>query len=119
MADLSYPAAAGLTLALELPVYAVGLRRFAGLSWGRAVVVGVVVNVVSHPALWFVVVPAVRALSGSHVVAVVVAEALVFGGEAAAATWALPDRRRWPAAAGTAVAANALSLAVGLLIQGT
>lgn len=116
MAELSYPVAAGLTLAVELPVYAVALWRWGGASVARAVSIGVVVNVASHPTLWFVLVPVVRSLSGSHTVAVAVAEAIVWLGEGVAATLLLPGRRRWPVGLSTAVAANALSFGVGVAL---
>lgn len=41
-----------LTLAIEVPIYAALLRRYAG-SWFGAVALGVALQVATHPALWF------------------------------------------------------------------
>lgn len=124
MADLSYPAAAALTLGVELPVYVVVLTRWGGASAVRAAAIGVVVNVASHPTLWFLLVPGVRALTGSHEIGVAVAEAVVWWGEGIAAALLLPrldpDEHLGPRRLRTGVAAsflaNAASFALGLIL---
>ena len=48
------------------------------LTAGRAAVVGVLVNVVSHPLLWFVLQPALDRTGATTVVVVLVAESAVW-----------------------------------------
>jgi hypothetical protein len=50
---LEYLLAFGLTLVVEVPIYVVALTAAAGVGWRRSVAAGVLVNVATHPALWF------------------------------------------------------------------
>ncbi len=116
MADLGYPAALGLTLAVEVPLWT-GLIAWAlEVPVRRAAVVAVVVNVVSHPLLWFVLVPVLDAATGPTVVGILAAEALVVLGEAILARILL--RRDLGVLVLVSVAANAASFAVGLVLSG-
>lgn len=117
MADLGYPAALGLTLAVEVPLWT-GLVAWAvEVPRRRAVLVAVVVNVVSHPLLWFVLVPALDAATGRTVAGLLAAEGLVCLAEALVAR-VLVGRDLGQLAL-VAVAANATSFAVGLVVVGT
>jgi len=53
-----YLLALALTLAVEVPVYAVALRAAHLLPLGRAVVVAVGINLATHPVVWLVLVRA-------------------------------------------------------------
>lgn len=120
IADLSYPAALAGTLLVEVPLYSALLPRLAAapsggasaLSPRRAAVIGVVVNVVSHPLLWFVLTPVGAWVGAETVVALVVAEVVVWLLEAALVRALTPVPG--PAALGVAALANLASLAVGL-----
>jgi hypothetical protein len=50
---LAYPLALALTLAVEVPVYAGSLRVARVLTVGRAAALAVLVNLVTHPVLWY------------------------------------------------------------------
>jgi len=101
-------AAFGLTLAVELPVYATGLAALRLLPWRRALVAGLAVNVATHPVLWWF-------LSG-HPHRWVAAELVVCLAEALMLFAAV---RRDPAVLVLlSVAANATSLLAGLLLIG-
>jgi hypothetical protein len=108
---LPYPAALALTLAVELPVYAVALRRGWGVSWRRALWCALGVNLATHPLLWWLLAP----WTGlpAYPMIMIFAEAAVCGAEAALLAWWL--RRRDPLLAVLAVAANAASVAAGLI----
>lgn len=108
---LRYPAALALTLAVEIPVYAVALRWGWAASWRRAALCALGVNLATHPLLWWLLAPW-TARSGYPLI-VVVAEAVVCGAEAALLVWWL--RRRDPLLAVLAVAANAASVLAGLI----
>jgi hypothetical protein len=49
-----YAQALALTLAVEVPVYAVALRWAGLLPWGRALAVAVGANLVTHPLVWLI-----------------------------------------------------------------
>lgn len=118
MADLSYPTALAGTLAVEVGLYASLLPRLVpagtSLTAGRAAVVGVLVNVVSHPLLWFVLQPALDRTGATTVVVVLVAESAVWLLEAGLVRALTPVR--WPPALAVAALANLVSLAVGLAL---
>ncbi len=121
MAGLTYPVAATVTLAAELPVYAAVLRARAGTPIRWALAGGAAVNVVTHPLLWFVLVPGLRAVTGSHLAAVVLAETAAWFAEGAMMAWGLGRRPGagdlWSAAMTAAIAANATSFLLGVLIE--
>lgn len=116
MADLSYPVALGATLAVEVPLYAALLPRLAPVSRSSAALVGVAVNVVSHPLLWFVLVPLVERAGGPTVVALAVAEGLVWVLEAALCR--VLARAGWRPSLEVSAVANAASLGLGLVLGG-
>ena len=100
-----------LTLLCELPVYALALRRPLG-GLGRALAVGVAVNVATHPLAW--------ALAVGHVLPWLVLESAVTAAEAAlifAAARAFGRRRSLHQSCLVALAANALSAGVGLVVM--
>jgi len=118
---VSYLAALVLTLAIEAPVWALLLPLAGGTpprtgvpAAARAAAVGSVATLVTHPVLWFVAVPALRGAIGGSVVPVLVAEAGVCVVEGLlVAWWRRADRLT---CLGAAVAANATSLVVGLVL---
>ena len=114
MAELSYPAALGLTLLVEVPVYGAALPSAVGISVRRAAALGVLVNVVSHPLLWFVLFPGIESATGSNLAALVGSESVVWVGEAVALR--LMIGRRFGRLFAVSCCANALSLAVGLVL---
>jgi hypothetical protein len=87
----AYLAALLLTLAIEVPIYTATLgplTRLLGGSvppWTRALVLGVAVNLASHPVAFLVVFPVLRHLIGSTAaliaveVGVIVVEAWIIG----------------------------------------
>lgn len=93
-----------LTLLLEIPVVLLLLGR----GWRRDLPWALVANGLSHPTLWFILPP----LFSDYIVFVVVGEVLVFAFEAVLYVVAVRNVRGLAAS----VAANCLSLAVGLLI---
>jgi hypothetical protein len=99
-----------LTLLLEMPVYAFALRRPLG-GTGRALAVGAAVNLATHPMAWTLAVGALLPYYAIEGGVVVLEAALLF---AAARAYG----RRLPAHESflIALAANALSAGVGLLI---
>jgi hypothetical protein len=48
-----YLVALAVTLAVEVPLYTLALHALYRLPWRTGVVAGVLVNLVTHPALWF------------------------------------------------------------------
>jgi hypothetical protein len=48
-----YLVALVLTLVVEVPLYSVALRTLYGRPWRTGLVAGTVVNLVTHPALWY------------------------------------------------------------------
>ena len=116
MADLGYPAALALTLVVEVPVWTALAVRATGAAVSRALGVAVLVNLVSHPVLWFVLVPAADAVAvaGRTVVGLLAAEAVVVVGEAALARLLLG--RAFGLLVATSLAAAAAALVVGVLL---
>lgn len=110
---MDYLAALGLTLLLEVPVYAVALRRALGYSTEASAVTGTVINLVSHPVAFLVVMPhIVRPLGFWPALTAVEAGVWILE---SSLLW-LWARRDLDLLAAAALAANALSLAVGLLL---
>lgn len=108
-----YLAALALTLAVEVPLYATLLSWGWRVRWRRAVLVAAGVNLVTHPPLWWLLLPLATHPGYGW---------FLLGAEAAvcAAEWLLLAswlRRRWdPLLLVLAVAANAASVLAGLLI---
>ena len=107
---IAWAAAFVWTLALELPVWA-WAQRLPGVRPGRALLLALALNLVTHPALWLLCSlssPGVAALWGLEALVVVVEARLLL-------RWARPaptPARAWCAA----VLANALSWGLGGLV---
>jgi hypothetical protein len=108
----AYLLALGLTLLVEVPVYLVLAARFACLSRPLALAGAVGVNLLTHPIVYAV------ALAWPHPVVWVLAELGAVAVEALGLAWAwrVPRPSAWLWLG--AVAANALSTAVGLVVLG-
>jgi hypothetical protein len=109
---VSQLAAFGLTLAVELPWYGAGLvarRLVARARWWWAPVLGVAVNAVSHPLLWWWLAP------HPSLARLAVAEAAVWLMEALL-LWAA-IRRELALLLVLSLAANASSLLIGLILS--
>lgn len=124
---LTYPEALAATVAIEVPVWATLLVATHGIRWRRALGIGVLVNVVSHPIFWFGIYPALssRLESVDQWVALALSEGIVVLAEAAVAGACL-GRVRADGDAVTpqpglllaiAVAANLVSYGAGVLLQ--
>jgi hypothetical protein len=107
-----------LTLAVEVPLYAVALRGMWRVRWPVAVALGAGVNLLTHPVLWSVL-WRLRAWPAYPWMLLVLEVAAV------AAEWSLlwtalgRARRRDPWLLATVVAGvNAASVLAGLLIDG-
>jgi hypothetical protein len=50
---VAYLGAFGLTLAIELPLYVLGLRLLVGVDSGKSLTAGLLGNLASHPLIWF------------------------------------------------------------------
>ena len=110
---MSYLAALGLTLVIEVPVYAGFLRSELSILARRGVAAGAVVNLVSHPVAFLVVMPLLARPLGFFP-ALVVIEAGVWVAESALLwSWL---RRDLDLLGLAALLANAVSLAAGLLL---
>jgi hypothetical protein len=106
---VSQLAAFGVTLAVELPWYVAGLVVLRLTRWWTALALGVVVNAVSHPLLWWWLAP------HPTFARLAVAEVAVWLLETALLGAAV---RRAPALlAVLSLAANASSLLIGLLLS--
>ena len=87
----AYALALLLTLGIEVPVYVATLGpparalRWPVLPWSQALVLGITVNIVSHPVAFLVVFPLLRQLTGRTAalvlveIGVLVAEAMIIG----------------------------------------
>jgi len=103
-----------VTLGVEVPLFVVTLRAFCGVRVPSAVALAVAVNAVSHPLLWFVLLPPLATMT-TPVASVLIGEVLVWMFEAGCCV-ALARRHR-TAAIATALLANGASFLVGLLLQ--
>jgi hypothetical protein len=100
---VTYALALGLTLLVELPVYALALRR-------RALIPALAVNLITHPLLWLALGPTPTAWA--FALGELAAWTVEFG---LLAAWL---RRDVAMIGATVVLANALSCLAGLLIPG-
>jgi hypothetical protein len=106
-----YLTALGLTLAVEVPLYTAVLIWGWRVRWQRALATAVGVNLVTHPPLWWLLVP--LTVRPSYPWIMVVAEAVV-----ALAEWLLLAawvRRRDPLLLVLSVGVNAASVLAGLI----
>jgi hypothetical protein len=108
-----YPAALALTLAVELPVYAVALRALLGTRLPSALAAAVAVNLVTHPLVWWALGAAARS-RGGYETALLPVEIAAWLTEAALLRTLLRGQGR--ALLHAALAANAASLLAGLVI---
>ncbi|WP_433611670.1 hypothetical protein ACQP2P_44950 [Dactylosporangium sp. CA-139114] len=95
-----------LTLAVEVPLYTAALTVLRLASAGRALVLGIVVNLVTHPALWLFLTRHPGALWPAEAVATAV-EALIL---------AVAVTRDRLLVVAVALGANAGSLLIGLTV---
>jgi hypothetical protein len=102
-----------ITLTLEVPIFTVFLFRRLGVV--RAFMLGVGVNTITHPFLWYVM-PRFE----PYATWLVASEVLVFAAETFIVAWVLHSRLRDPDAIGlaalTSLTANAASTVAGILI---
>ena len=98
-----------LTLAVELPIVLVVLRRET--SPGRILAAGLAANLMTHPVVWFLL----PRLFSSYLVYLLVAELGAFLAEALVYRAALRPLSRRMAVSASALA-NAASLGLGLLL---
>ncbi|HEX8004095.1 MAG TPA: hypothetical protein VF519_15510 [Mycobacteriales bacterium] len=105
-----YLAAFLLTLAVEPPVWAYGLRRALGVPARRGYRDGLLANATSHPLTWLVLFP----LLPEGYAAFVAVEAFAVAWEAALLR--VRVGRDAPAIAALSLVANAVSLALGVLL---
>ncbi|MFB9181591.1 hypothetical protein ACFFX1_25930 [Dactylosporangium sucinum] len=97
-----------LTLAVEVPLYTVALAGTRLAGWRRAAALGLVVNLLTHPVLWWFLAPrpsAVRFWAAEAAVALVEAAVL-----------AVAIRRDRLLLLVVSVGANACSVLTGLLL---
>ena len=99
-----------LTLLCELPVYAFALHRPLG-GTARALAVGVVVNVATHPLAWTLAIGQLMPWLAIETTVTVAEAALIF-----AAARALGRRLPIHESLLVSLAANALSAGVGLIV---
>jgi hypothetical protein len=110
---MPYLGALALTLAIELPAYAGILRRGLNVSVRQGLAAGAAINLVSHPLAFLVVMPRIASTLGFFP-ALAVVEAGVWILEAGLLwVWLRRDADLIGLAA---LLANALSLAIGLLL---
>ncbi len=98
-----------LTLAVELPLYALALRR---KGWRYALLVGLGLNVLTHPLAWFFI----TSRGGFMPVEIAVWLVEGLGVFTAARTRWSKDRADLVQALATSLAANAASAGLGLLL---
>ncbi|MEW1864971.1 hypothetical protein OG896_32010 [Streptomyces sp. NBC_00669] len=108
---MSYPSALALTMAVEVPVYVAAITTASPARYGRTAAVAVMVNLVTHPVLWWFL---SRVPAGGYWPAFTVAEGVVCLVEGALAAWWL--RLRGPVPYAASVAANAASVIAGMLL---
>lgn len=120
-AHLSYPTALVLTVLFEAPVWALfgpvaARSRGAepGVDGRRVLGAGTAASVVTHPLLWFAVLPALEGTIGRSVVALLLAESVIWLSEAAIVTRLTGMRRS--GALEVALVANAVSFAAGSVL---
>jgi len=110
---VGYLRALGLTLLLEVPVYALALWSLFDVRPLLGIGAGIAVNAVSHPLAFFVLFPVLADVLGS-VTALTVVEVAVWLVEASLLfVWL---RRKADTLLAVSLVANGLSLSAGLLL---
>jgi hypothetical protein len=113
MEAVSYIEALAITLALEVPAYAVGLAGALGSRPRTASIAGVVVNLLSHPLGFLVIAPLTAPVLGPTG-SLAIVELFAWTGEAVLLwVWI---RRAPTAIAMVSLLANSLSLLAGLAL---
>jgi hypothetical protein len=107
-----YLAALLLTLAVEPPLYALGLRLGARVRPRRGYAEGLLANATSHPLTWLVLFP--LAPAGRPLLAAAAVEAFVVAWEAGLLRWRLG--RDLPLLVGLSFVVNAVSLGLGAVL---
>lgn len=107
-----YTTALALTLVIELPVYLVGVTFGAARRWHEALVIGLGVNLISHPIAFLAMYPMLEGPAGGAAALVVTELAVVLG--EAGMMWL----RRIPPTVAllTSACANIASLVLGVAI---
>ena len=113
---MSFPAALLVTLAVEVPLYVAALVALRITRPGRAALLGVAVNLVTHPLLWWSLAP--RPAPGR----IAAAEVLVWAAETGllwlGLLWlGLRGRSSLPVLAVVSAGANAASILAGVLFS--
>jgi hypothetical protein len=107
-----YITALTLTLVIELPVYLVGLTFPEARRWQAALVLGLGVNLISHPIAFLAVYPMLEGPAGGAAALVVTELAVVLGEAAMMWSRRIPPR----VALLTGACANIASLVLGVAI---
>ena len=110
---MTYPLALALTLTIEVPLYLILGSLLRRKPDGTGLRAAVVVNLVSHPTLWFVLYPLARKVLG-ETGALLTGEAIVVVIEAVGLRLMLDEP--WLDAFPRATVANAASLVAGLAV---
>jgi len=103
-----------LTLVIEVPIWAWLLERVLAVDRRRAIAVAIGVNAVSHPLLWFGLQPRLVDATGSDLLGILAAEAVVVMLEAGLAR--LVVRRDLGPLLAVSVLANLASVLVGVAL---
>ncbi|MCL2552777.1 MAG: hypothetical protein FWE15_20260 [Actinomycetia bacterium] len=111
---MSYPPALALTLAVEVPVYVAALTAAAAPGVRRTAAAAVLVNLVTHPLLWWFLGRAAALPGAAYWPLFAGAESAVCLVEGALVARLLRLRGTLPYAA--SAAANAASVLAGLLV---
>jgi len=110
---MDYLLSLGLTLVVEVPIYAVFLVGLVGVRARSAVLAGVGVNLVSHPFGFLVLDPIVRSVAGPEP-ALILVEVWAWAVEALILRSYL--RRNMPTLAAISLVANCASFATGITL---
>ena len=112
---MQYLESLGLTLSMEIPVYALALWVLLEVRPSSGVVAGLLVNLVSHPLAFLVFQAALHGRVG-YGASLVIVELWAWLGEAAL-LYVWLRREPWTLL-GISLVANAVSLGVGLVLFG-
>ncbi len=112
--DVTYAVALALTVSIEVPLY-LALAAFQGRRIESTDVrAAVVVNLVSHPLLWFALYP-LGSFAVGEAAGLLLAESVVVVGEAAGIRWLVGED--WADVLPRATVANGASLLAGLWLD--
>ena len=111
---LQYAVALTLTLAIEVPIVAAGLRRWYRVELGHGALLGAVASLLTHPIVWFVL-PSLLLPEFGLLGYLAVAEAFAWATEAGL-FW-LAARRDLPGMLLLSLVANLTSFALGTALH--